>query len=176
MSSDSKQPDGIPPALRAGTPMQKISSKKIKQVVMRINEGCITWAGSSESKIPINQIRELRLGQPPTDNANASRWITVVHVRSSQWKVLHMIALTDDVYNLWVDTLGKLVSETSDRMVGHATPSDPDTAWIRQLWPAGAKNIDWSVAVGLCRSIGLAVPQEKDLIEVSLSHIALAGY
>ena len=168
-NKDSAPEDGVPPALRAGTPMQKISSKKIKQVVMRINEGCVSWAGSSESKIPINQIRELRLGQPPTDNANASRWITVVYVRSSQWKVLHMIALTDDVYTLWVDTLSKLVSETSDRMVGHGTPSDPDTAWIRQLWPAGAKNIDWGVAVGLCRSIGLAVPQEKDLTEVNLS-------
>lgn len=78
-----------------------------------------------------------------------------------------MIALTDDVYKLWVDTLSKLVSETSDRMVGHATPSDPDTAWIRQLWPAGAKSIDWGVAVGLCRSIGLAVPHHRDGVKVS---------
>ena len=123
---------------------------------------------SADQTVPINQIRELRLGQPPTDNANASRWITVVYVRSSQWKVLHMIALTDDVYKLWVDTLSRLVSETSDRMVGHGTPSDPDTAWIRQLWPAGAKSIDWSVAVGLCRSIGLVVPQNRDGTPVSL--------
>jgi hypothetical protein len=41
---------GVPPALEAGTPMQKISSKKIKQVVMRINDECITWAGSNDSK------------------------------------------------------------------------------------------------------------------------------
>lgn len=128
------------------------------------------YARTDSTTVPINQIRELRLGQPPTDNANASRWITVVYVRASQWKVLHMIALTDDVYKLWVSTLSKLVSETSDRMVGHATPSssDPDTAWIRQLWPAGAKSIDWSVAVGLCRSIGLPVPQDMDGIQVGL--------
>ena len=42
--------DGVPKALQAGTPMQKISSKKIKQVVMRITEGSITWAGSGDSK------------------------------------------------------------------------------------------------------------------------------
>lgn len=119
--------------------------------------------------VPINQIRELRLGQPPTDNVNASRWITIVYVRSLQWKVLHMIALTDDVYKLWVNTLSKLVSETSDRMVGHGTPSDPDMAWIRQLWPAGAKSIDWSVAVGLCRSIGLPVPQDSEGMQVRSS-------
>jgi hypothetical protein len=41
---------GIPPALTAGTPMQKISSKKIKQVVIKITEGSITWAGSGDSK------------------------------------------------------------------------------------------------------------------------------
>jgi hypothetical protein len=41
---------GVPLALKAGTPMQKISSKKIKQVVMRIDDDCVTWAGSNDSK------------------------------------------------------------------------------------------------------------------------------
>lgn len=72
-----------------------------------------------------------------------------------------MIALTDQTYKLWAETLGQLVSVTSDRIVGQVTPSDPDSAWIRQLWPAGARSIDWTTAVGLCRSIGLAVPDKK---------------
>ena len=113
--------------------------------------------------MPIYQIRELRLGQPPTDAYNTSRWITIVHVRSLQWKLLHMIALTDDVYEMWVDTLRKLVSETSDRLVAEVTPTDPDLMWIRQLWPAGAKTVDLMAAEGLCRKIGLIVP--KDVAE-----------
>ena len=112
--------------------------------------------------VPISSIRELRLNQPPIDDFSSSRWITVVYTRSHQWKVLHMTALTDDMYTLWVDTLTRLVSETSDRMVAQVTPSDPDMMWIRQLWPAGAKSIDFPTAQGLCGGLGLNISSELE--------------
>jgi phosphatidylinositol phospholipase C delta len=72
-----------------------------------------------------------------------------------------MIALTDDIYALWRDTLTRLVSETSDRLVSEvSTPADPDMMWIRQLWPNGAKVIDYGTASGLCGGIGLVIPPE----------------
>lgn len=108
--------------------------------------------------VPISDIRELRLNQPPTDEYPSTRWITVVYVRQSQWKVLHITALTDDTYQLWVDTLTKLVSETSDRLINQITPSDPDLMWIRQLWPAGAKVVDFGTAAALCGGMGLIIP------------------
>ncbi|EIW70015.1 hypothetical protein TREMEDRAFT_38681 [Tremella mesenterica DSM 1558] len=147
----------VPRQLSKGVPMLKISSKKLKQVVIRIEDDEIKWAGKG-SNIAVNSIRELRLGQPPTEAYNGKRWITVVYVRSGQWKVLHMIALTDDVYDLWVNTLQTLVSQTSDRLVAQVTPTDPDLLWIRQLWPAGAKTIDLESALGLCGQMGLTVP------------------
>lgn len=49
-SRPSSTMERVPPALHTGTPMQKISSKKIKQVVMRVSEGSITWAGSGDSR------------------------------------------------------------------------------------------------------------------------------
>jgi phosphatidylinositol phospholipase C delta len=170
---------GIPSALAHGVPMLKISSKKIKQVIMRLSDGEITWAGANNSKgeefsiahqckfthgvVPICQIRELRLGQPPTETYNSNRWITVVHVRGSQWKVLHMIALTDDAYEMWVSTLRMLVSETADRLVSEIKPADPDLLWIRQLWPSGAKVIDMATAVGILRQVGLVIPDTLTL-------------
>jgi phosphatidylinositol phospholipase C delta len=48
MSEAEKQ--AVPPALVAGVPMLKISSKKMKQVVMRLEGGAISWAGSGNSK------------------------------------------------------------------------------------------------------------------------------
>jgi phosphatidylinositol phospholipase C delta len=167
----------VPVPLERGVPMLKISSKKMKQVIMRLSDGCITWAGTASSRgkllvtdnpqtladflVPINQIRELRLGQPPNDAAlTSSRWITIVYVRGKEWKILHMISLTDDVHDHWVGTLRTLVAETSDRTVAEIKPSDPDLIWIRQLWPAGSQAIDMGTAVGLCRSIGLVVPKE----------------
>ena len=71
-----------------------------------------------------------------------------------------MTALTDDVYDLWVKTLTTLVSESSDKVVPQVTPADPDLMWIRQLWPAGAKWIDFGTAAGLCGGLGLIIPSE----------------
>ena len=48
MSNDS--PGAIPAALVSGVPMLKISSKKIKQVIIRLDGGSISWASRNESK------------------------------------------------------------------------------------------------------------------------------
>ncbi len=71
-----------------------------------------------------------------------------------------MSALTEDIYSLWVRTLQTLVAETSDRLVAQVTPSDPDTMWIRQVWPADTRTISFATASGLCGQIGLSIPQD----------------
>ncbi|OCF55510.1 phosphatidylinositol phospholipase C, delta [Kwoniella mangroviensis CBS 10435] len=156
---DSTAVDGIVPmALVQGVPMLKISSKKMKQVIIRVNNGGISWSSKKDNTVSINEVRDLRLGQPPSDTYNSSRWITIVYVRGTQWKVLHMVALTDEIYNLWVQTLKSLVSVTLDRHVADVTPADPDLIWIRQLWPIGSKVIDRQKAEALCTQIGLQIP------------------
>ncbi|WVR05835.1 hypothetical protein IAU60_002861 [Kwoniella sp. DSM 27419] len=149
----------VPAVLSQGVPMLKISSRKIKQVIFRLRDGIISWSSKKDNAVSINEIRDLRLGQPPTDTYNSSRWITVVYVRGQQWKVLHMVALTDDIYALWVQTLKALVSVTTDRHVSDVTPADPDLIWIRQLWPVNDKVIDTSKAERLCQQIGLKIPE-----------------
>jgi len=71
-----------------------------------------------------------------------------------------MVALTDDSYDLWIDSLKSLVSATSDRRVSDITPTDPDMLWIRQLWPVGAQVIEPTKADAMCRQIGLVIPSE----------------
>lgn len=110
--------------------------------------------------VEIRNIRELRLGVPPTDQYDGARWITIVYVRDKQWKVVHLIAHTDDIYALWSDTLNDLVSAVSDRVVSgmqHGPPADPDLLFIKQLWPTGASKIDARTATSLCHSLGLVV-------------------
>ncbi|WWC66358.1 uncharacterized protein I206_100259 [Kwoniella pini CBS 10737] len=158
---DSTAVDGIVPlALVQGVPMLKISSRKMKQVIMRIRNDGISWSSKKDNTVSINEVRDLRLGQPPSDTYNSSRWITIVYVRGSQWKVLHMVALTDEIYDLWVQTLKSLVSVTTDKHVSDVTPADPDLIWIRQLWPIGSKVIDREKAEALCTQIGLQIPTQ----------------
>ncbi|KAE8540073.1 hypothetical protein D1P53_004011 [Cryptococcus gattii VGV] len=68
-----------------------------------------------------------------------------------------MVALTDEIYFLWIKTLKELVSITLDRQVTDITPSDPDMLWIRQLWPLGTKAINREKAEALCAQIGLQI-------------------
>ncbi|WWC86214.1 uncharacterized protein L201_001087 [Kwoniella dendrophila CBS 6074] len=156
---DSTAVDGVVPvALAQGVPMLKISSRKMKQVIIRLRNDGISWSSKKDNTVSINQIRDLRLGQPPSDTYNSSRWITIVYIRGTQWKVLHMVALTDDIYDLWVKTLKSLVSSMLDRQVADVAPGDPDLIWIRQLWPIGSKVIDREKAEALCTQIGLHIP------------------
>jgi phosphatidylinositol phospholipase C delta len=90
-----------------------------------------------------------------------------------------MIALTDDVYDMWVQALRTLVSQTSDRAVGDVEPADPDLLWIRQLWPQGAAQLDINAALGLCRSIGLDVPlslREEFQVSTRLHRFCYTGH
>ncbi|WRT64100.1 uncharacterized protein IL334_001029 [Kwoniella shivajii] len=156
---DSTAVDGlVPTALVHGVPMLKISSRKMKQVIIRIRNGGISWSSKKDNTVLISEVRDLRLGQPPSDTYNSSRWITIVYVRGTQWKVLHMVALTDEIYGLWVQTLKSLVSISTDRHITDITPADPDLIWIRQLWPIGSKVIDSVQVEALCNQIGLQIP------------------
>ncbi|KLT38471.1 PLC-like phosphodiesterase [Cutaneotrichosporon oleaginosum] len=150
----------LPPQLTSGVPMLKVSSKKIKPVIVTLSPTTITWPSLKGGKVEIRNIRELRLGVSPTDQYDGARWITIVYVRDKQWKVVHFIAHTDDIYALWSDTLNDLVSAASDRVVSgmqHGPAADPDLLFIKQLWPTGATKIDARTATSLCHSLGLSV-------------------
>jgi hypothetical protein len=49
-SQDAKKSFVVPPALCRGVPMLKISSKKIKQVIIRIQDGAIDWQNLKGTK------------------------------------------------------------------------------------------------------------------------------
>lgn len=125
------------------------------------------------NQVDITSIRELRLGQSPTDTYDSKRWLTIVYVRGSVWKVMHLIAHTDDVYELWVSALQGLVSQSSDKVVSgaaHGPATDPDLLFIRQLWPAGQKTLNEAAAKGLCGKLGLDLtPEALKRYQVSLA-------
>lgn len=125
------------------------------------------------NQVDITSIRELRLGQSPTDTYDSKRWLTIVYVRGSLWKVMHLIAHTDDVYELWVSALQGLVSQSSDKVVSgaaHGPATDPDLLFIRQLWPAGQKTLNEAAAKGLCGKLGLDLtPEALKRYQVSLA-------
>lgn len=92
---------------------------------------------------------------------------------------MHLIAHTDDVYDLWVSALQGLVSQSSDKVVSgaaHGPATDPDLLFIRQLWPAGQKALNEAAAKGLCGKLGLDLtPEALKRYNVSPGRVQWSG-
>jgi hypothetical protein len=70
------------------------------------------------SKVPMDQIREVRYGPsaspsqpvPGLTESARTRWITIVYTQPpASWKTLNIVALKDDDFNLWLETISNLL-------------------------------------------------------------------
>jgi hypothetical protein len=146
------------------------------------------------------QIREIRLGAALPDyianrsisTADAARWISIVYVQPpSQWKVLHMVALSDESYELWVSTLRTLLNEI--KIIAGAAPAtgsslmtvtgdkaardgqDRAIHWARRFWTSGGpaaadsamctrvttKQLGFDAVLNLCKKAGIGCTQHE---------------
>ena len=176
----------FPKFLLDGVPMLKVSSKKKAQRVVRLlpELGQMTWQSNSLKAallsapgwayLYLDSIIELRFG----DDASAylqqfgvssealPRWITIVYVTTSgddrQIKMLHLIALQQDVANAWRQALTFLVDERKALM---SDGCKDDVAkrwslWTKQCWRTADANaddkVDLAETIALCKRLGIA--------------------
>jgi hypothetical protein len=68
--------------------------------------------------VMLDQIREVRYGpqaRPAVDElpqalATSNNWISIIYIRwPSSWKTLNVVARSDDIFKLWVDTIASLL-------------------------------------------------------------------
>ncbi|KAJ9108797.1 hypothetical protein QFC21_000117 [Naganishia friedmannii] len=86
----------------------------------------ICWESRKIGRISVDQIREIRYGSAARPSAAAtnalpssvltpaatSRWISIVYnIPPASWKTLNMIALSDEILDMWVRTLYTLVRD-----------------------------------------------------------------
>src|SRR5260370_21217703 len=125
--------------------------------------------------VPIEHIKEIRTG-PETSYyreqfrlaANyESRWISLVYVRDSKYKILHMVALTDDAFRMWDTTLRKLFSLRQELMsgLGKANQEVRQRVWEKFYWKGSDKSadtkLDFNEIERMCRRLNISTPQSE---------------
>ncbi|KDR66475.1 hypothetical protein GALMADRAFT_259273 [Galerina marginata CBS 339.88] len=159
----------IPEILQKGTPMTKVSDDKQKSVIFRIDpeEGRILYKSNKGGIVPIEAIKELRLG------ANAryyreqfklpvemeERWITIIYILDGTYKTLHMVAESKETFEAWSGALQKLYTIRQGLMAGLGNVDMRQTVWERQYWKGadeeGDHVLDFDDVERLCKRLNV---------------------
>ncbi|EJD41561.1 PLC-like phosphodiesterase [Auricularia subglabra TFB-10046 SS5] len=164
----------VPVPLQHGTPMLKVSAKKIKTQVFRIDpdQGHILWESKKSGIVPIECIKEIRTG-PDARNyreqfkiaADAEeRWLTIVYIIDNKYKTLHLVAMSRDVFNMWELSLRALHSTRMQLMDGLDHEALRQKLWERQHWRGadsqGDAKLDITEVENLCRRLNIYSSRE----------------
>ena len=155
----------VPPVLRAGELMLKVTQNKVMQRVFSVDTDTahIVWASKKNNCVPLDAVREVRIGANARSyrlslsiaDVHEPRWISIVYQTAEAYKALHLVALSDESLQRWCDTLLRVQSQRqallSERMAAASTQS----RWLRQGWPAASGALDFDAIVRLCRRTGI---------------------
>ncbi|KAF8799792.1 PLC-like phosphodiesterase [Phlegmacium glaucopus] len=100
----------VPLLLQQGTPMTKVSLKRHKKFVFRLDAdlGQIVWESNRHKIIPIENIKEIRSGEDARyyrqqfqlSQDYQDRWLTIIYLLDGNYKTLHLIPATKDVFRM----------------------------------------------------------------------------
>ncbi|KAF5377772.1 hypothetical protein D9757_008113 [Collybiopsis confluens] len=165
-----------PEVLQEWHKFMKVSDTNVKHKLFRIDpeEGRIMYESNNKLKIiPIECIKELRfdgdtsyyrsLYKLPSDIQ--SRWITIIYILDGKYKILHIIASSDPVFQLWKDSLEKLYAVRQGLMTGTYGNVIRDVVWEKQYWKSadhdGDQRLEFDDVQRLCRSLSLHFSEEE---------------
>lgn len=130
--------------------------------------------------VPIESIKELRVGadasyyrhQFQLPEEYEERWITIIYILEGEYKTLHIVALTRDVYQQWASGLQKLHAIRQGLMTGLGNTEVRESVWERQYWKGadeeGDQLLDFDNVERLCKRLNAHIPPDelKELFEV----------
>ncbi|KII91890.1 hypothetical protein PLICRDRAFT_136450 [Plicaturopsis crispa FD-325 SS-3] len=165
----------VPQLLQQGTPMTKVSAKRQKRYVFRLDadQGEIHWESKKSRIIPIENIKELRTcsdaryyrEQFQLAQEYEDRWLTIIYIMEGQYKTLHLIAGTRDVFVMWETTLRKLHAIRQELMTGLGNIEMRQAVWEKQYWKVADderdQKLDFAEVERLCKRLNINSSREE---------------
>ncbi|KAF9050567.1 PLC-like phosphodiesterase [Panaeolus papilionaceus] len=164
----------VPESLQKGTIMTKVSMKKQKAFSFRLDAdlGQIVWESKKYKIIPIENIKEIRLGvdsrfyraqfQLPSNVED--RWLTVIYVLDGRYRTLHLMAQTAEICQMWENSLKELHSIRLLLMRGLGNAEMRESLWVKQYWTGadeeGDQRLSFDEVVKFCRGLGINSSEE----------------
>lgn len=123
--------------------------------------------------VPIENIKELRFSsdaryyrqQFQLAQDYEDRWITIIYILNGDYKTLHLIASTNDVFRMWDITLRKLYAIRQELMMGPGNEDIRLAIWEKQYWKASDELSDQKLHFDeverLCRRLNINTSTEE---------------
>ncbi|KAG8824199.1 Phospholipase C, partial [Serendipita sp. 399] len=191
--------DGIkvPRDLIKGTILTKISEKKGKSPKDKFfrldaDQGKVIWESKRRGVIHIENIKELRAGPsahseistllPEQDPSKIEdRWLTVIYTIEDEYKTLHVITPTTQLFEEWYTTLVLLRQLRLDFMAGvfHASSQESEL-WERHHFSGADKSKDnklsYSEVKNLCRRLNFGGTDDEVKRRFTQADVGGKGY
>lgn len=163
-SSISSSDDAVPKELQDGIYLTKISTKKQRKLLFRLDpeSGQLIWESKVKKYIPIVGVRDLRTGleaknyreqfQPPNEDYE-DRWLTIIYIINSDYKAMHLLAPTKELMEMWIAALRRLYVREAELMSGLGQGELLDAAWERHYW--NGRGFTFQDVERLCRKLSI---------------------
>ncbi|KAF8799533.1 PLC-like phosphodiesterase [Phlegmacium glaucopus] len=132
--------------------MTKVSLKRHKKFVFRLNAdlGQIVWESNRHKIIPIENIKEIRSGEDARyyrqqfqlSQDYQDRWPTIIYLLDGNYKTLHLIPATKDVFRMWDRTLRELHLIRQELMRGLGNDQIRQALWEKHYWTGADEERD----------------------------------
>lgn len=170
----------IPPILQQGTELSKITKKKRKRLLFRLDfeAAKISWNASGSSKhVYIDDIRDVREGSEATEYRESfgvpvefeNRWFTIVYTdpdrsKGRHLKTMHLMADDEATRNLWLESIDRVQRLRIHTMTELAKGAERS---VKQLWRREVKSkfgpdtketdarLDFATIQNLCRRLDI---------------------
>ncbi|ONH69120.1 hypothetical protein BON22_1113 [Cyberlindnera fabianii] len=126
----------IPEVLIKGLPLLRITRKKKVQRIFKIDldKALVTWNNKATSKMSLDNIQKIRIADDAKNyreeygvsKEHSDRWATILYTDmvSKKLKALHIIAPTQQDFELFIGTLTKLVNNRRELMKYLSVPGE----------------------------------------------------
>lgn len=117
--------------------------------------------------VAIESIKEMRFGsdaryyreQFQLAQEYEDRWITIIYILDGDYKTLHLIASTKDVYNMWNTTLRKLHGVRQELMSGIGHVEMRQAIWEKHYWKGADlehdQKLEYDEVERLCKRLNI---------------------
>ncbi|PLW37449.1 hypothetical protein PCASD_10657 [Puccinia coronata f. sp. avenae] len=181
----------VPPQLRAGTLMLKVSAKKtIKTTVsLEYERGQIIWETKKGGSLNIESVREIRFGEDASYYRTLfklspdleERWLTIIYLsKKSTYKMLHLIACDLHTFEQWKLTLLQILEFRRELLGGLNHMRKRQDYWLKQNWTQGDctedNKLDFQEIVNLCSKLNISVPESDIRAHFEIADSQTRGY
>ena len=116
-------------------------------------------ANNIRSLVPIENIKEIRSGEDARyyrqqfqlSQDYQERWLTIIYLLDGNYKTLHLIPATQDVFRMWDKTLREQLAVRQELMRGLGNGEMRQALWERHYWTGtNEEKLTFDEVVKLC--------------------------